>query len=195
MTHGAHAALCLTGIGDSGERRGDHVAVLERSCEFCALLGIMAQPVEELGEAPLVRVDASAPLDGFEIFRVGERCDLLRFFFCAVIAPEVVVVERFEVGVDGNYARSGSVKSDSFNLRAVDFGLGDGFARGLGESVHLVRVGLGCVVGVFAFAFERILGRGGAEASTLAVEQRDAHAEGSEIYACDDGHCLCSVSR
>ncbi len=162
--------------------------MLEGGCEFRALLGIVAQPVEKLGEAPLMRVDASAPLDGFEIFGVSERGDLLRFFFCAVIAPEVVVVERLEVGVDGNYARSGGVESDGFNLRAVDFGLGDGFARSLGESVHLIRVGLGCVVGVFAFAFERILGRGSAEASALAVEQRDAHAEGSEIYACDDGH-------
>ena len=41
-----------------------------------ALVRIVAQPVQQLGEAPLVRVDAAAPLDGLEVFGVGERGDL-----------------------------------------------------------------------------------------------------------------------
>ena len=31
-----------------------------------ALVGVVAQPVQQLGEAPLVRVDAAAPVDAFE---------------------------------------------------------------------------------------------------------------------------------
>ncbi len=80
MAHGADAALDLLRIGDAAEGGGDHVAVLEGGGEGGALVGVVAQPVQELGEAPLVRVDAAAPLDGFEVLAVGERGDLLRFF-------------------------------------------------------------------------------------------------------------------
>jgi hypothetical protein len=51
-------------------------------------------------------------------------------------------------------------------------------------------VGLRRVVRVFALALEGVFGRGGAEASTLAVEQRHADAEGSEVYSRYDGHVL-----
>ena len=41
--------------------------------ESLALVGIVTEPVEEFGEAPLMRVDAAAPLDRFEFLLVGER--------------------------------------------------------------------------------------------------------------------------
>ena len=59
--------LTLIRVGDAAERGGDHVAVLEGGGELGALVGVVAEPVQELGEAPLVRVDAAAPLDGFEV--------------------------------------------------------------------------------------------------------------------------------
>ena len=83
----------LAGIGDAGEGRGDHVAVLEGGDEAVALVGVVAEPVEQLGEAPLVRVDVAAPVDGFEVFGKGELGDLAGLLVGAVIAPEVVVVE------------------------------------------------------------------------------------------------------
>ena len=81
--------------------------------KLVAFVGIVAQPVEEFGEAPLVRVDAAAPLDGFEVFgdgRVAVIC--LGFGVGAMIAPEVVVVEGLQVGVDGDDAGAGGVERD-----------------------------------------------------------------------------------
>ena len=74
--------------------------------------------------------------------------------------------------------------------RAVDAGVFDGLARGFDEGVHLVLMGLRGVVGVFAFAVEWVFGDGGGETALLAVEEGDANAEGSEIYACYCGHLL-----
>ena len=53
----------------------------------CALLGIVPQPVQQLGEAPLVRVDVAAPVDGLEVFGERQLCDLAGLFVRAVIAP------------------------------------------------------------------------------------------------------------
>ena len=37
-----------------------------------ALVRVVAQPVQQLGEAPLVRIDAAAPFDRFEMLGVRE---------------------------------------------------------------------------------------------------------------------------
>ena len=116
VAHGADAALGLFCVGDAAEGGGDHVAVFEGGDEAVALVGVVAEPVEELGESPLVGVDAAAPLDGFEMFAVGEFGDLLRFFLGAVVAPEVVVVERLEIFADGDDAGAGGVERHGFDL-------------------------------------------------------------------------------
>ncbi len=118
VAHGANAALGLFRVGDAAEGCGDHVAVFEGSDEAVALVGVVAQPVEELGEAPLVGVDAAAPLDGFEVLAVGELGDLLCFFLGAVVAPEVVVVEWLEIFADGEDAGAGGVERYGFDLLA-----------------------------------------------------------------------------
>ena len=66
VAHGADAALDPADSLDAAERGRDHVAVFERGHEARALLRIVAQPVQQLGEAPLVGVDAAAPLDAFK---------------------------------------------------------------------------------------------------------------------------------
>ena len=73
---------------------------------------------------------------------------------------------------------------------AVDVGLGEGLAGGANERAHLIGVGLGGVVGIFAAAFEWVLGGCRAEAPALAVEQGYANAEGPKVYSCDDCHAL-----
>ncbi len=103
------------GVGDAAERGGDHVAVLEGGGKLRALVRIVAEPVQQLGKAPLVRIDAAAPLDGFEILLVGEGGDLLRFGFGAMIAPQVVVAERLHVRVDGHDAGAGGVEGDGLD--------------------------------------------------------------------------------
>jgi hypothetical protein len=110
------------------------------------------------------------------------------FFPGAMVAPEVVVVERLEVGVDGNDAGSGGVERDGFDGRSVDAGVGDGGAHGGCQRVHVVGVALRGVVGVFFLAQQRILGHARAELAFGAVEQRHADAEGSEIDAGYDAH-------
>ena len=80
---------------------GDHVAVLERGDEAVALVGIVPQPVQQLRESPLGGVDAAAPLDGFEARRA---CAVSVIWAAsspgAVVAPEVVIVERLELLAD-----------------------------------------------------------------------------------------------
>ena len=66
VAHGADAAFHAAGIGDAAQRGRDHVAVLEGADELRALVWIVAQPVQQLGESPFGGVDAAAPLDGLE---------------------------------------------------------------------------------------------------------------------------------
>ena len=187
VAHGADAALDVIGRGDAGEGGGDHVAVLEGGGEAVAFVGVVAEPVEELGEAPLVGVDVAAPLDGFEVLGAGEFGDLAGLFEGAVVAPEVVVVEGLELGVDGDDGGACGVEGEGDDVFAVDLGVGEDLAGGADEGGHLLGVGLGGEVGVFATAVEGVFGCGGAEASAFAVEQRDAHAEGAEINSSDEG--------
>ena len=88
-------------IGDPAQRRRHHVAVLERSGKLAALLGIVAQPVQQLRKSPLVRVHAAAPLDRLEVLLVRQRRDLLRLCLGAVIAPQVVLIERLQFAPTG----------------------------------------------------------------------------------------------
>ena len=91
VTHGADAALRPVGIGDAAQRGRNHVAVLERGGELSSLFRIVAQPMQQLGKAPLMRIDTAAPLNGFEVFFVRQRRDLLRLRGGAMVAPEVVL--------------------------------------------------------------------------------------------------------
>ena len=65
----------------------------------------------------------------------------------AVIAPEIVVIERLHGGVDEDDAGAGGVEGDGFDAAALNAGLSYGVAGGLSEGRHLVGVGLGGLVG------------------------------------------------
>jgi hypothetical protein len=94
--------------------------VLEGAGEPAARVGIVAQPVQQLREAPFRGVDAAAPLDRLEPLPVRERGDLGGFLPRTVIAPQVVVAERLQPGVDGDDARAGRVDRDRRDLAACD---------------------------------------------------------------------------
>jgi hypothetical protein len=52
----------------------------------------------------------------------------------------------------------------------------------------VVGVALRGVIGVFLLAKKGILGRAGSEAAARGIENGDANAEGSEVYAGYDAH-------
>src|SRR5581483_11649789 len=98
--------------------------------------------------------------------------------------------ERLEIFADRNDAGAGGVERHSFDPVAFDARVFESLAGGFDEGVHLILMGLRGVVGVFALAVERVFGDGGGETAFVAVEKSNANAEGSEIYACNDGHSV-----
>ena len=188
VAHGADAARDLVGIGDAAEGGGDHVAVLQRGDETGAQLGVVAQPVEELGPAPLGAVDAAAPGDALEVCGVRGAGDLGGFAGGAVIAPEVILAEGHEAFADDDDAGAGGVERDGFNLMAVDAADAHGLAHGAGEGGHLVVVRLGFELRVGGRAAQRVLCYGGAELAAELVEDGDTHAQRAEVDACHYAH-------
>src|SRR5580658_2198008 len=148
----------------------------------------MAKPVQQLGEAPLGRVNAAAPFDAFEAHYVRRRGNLLGFGRGAMVAPEVVLTEWFQSLANGNHAGAGGVERDGGHCIAVHAGRAQRVAGRGGESSHLVGMGLGSEIRVFAAAMKGIRGGCGADRSALAVDESNANAEGAEINAGDDGH-------
>ena len=104
MSHSADAALHLFGIADPAQRRRDHVAMFQSRRELRALVRIMPQPVQQFGESPLRGVNAAAPLDGVQLFLACQLRDLSRFLLGAMIAPEIVVIQRNQTLADRNHA-------------------------------------------------------------------------------------------
>ena len=147
VAHGADAARNFGGVGDAAEGGGDHVAVLEGGDEFGTQLGVVAQPVEELGPAPLGAVDSAAPGYSLKAKLVRGAGDLCGLAGGAMIAPEVVLAEGDEVFADGDDAGAGGVERDGFNLAAIDAADFDCLAHGAGEGGHLVVVRLGLELG------------------------------------------------
>ena len=105
-----------------------------------------------------------------------------------MVAPEIVVVERLKIFADGNDAGASCIESHGSDGLAVDAGCGEDFAGGAGERGHLGRMRLRREVGVVAAAMERVGCGGGADGTACAIDESDAHAEGAEINAGDDGH-------
>ena len=120
MAHGAHAAFEVADRVDPAECGGDHVAVFESGHEAVAFFWIVAKPMQKLGEAPLVGVDAAAPFNAFEAEGMRLGGDLFRFSKCAMIAPQVILVERLEVFTDGNHAGAGRIECDGLHAIAAD---------------------------------------------------------------------------
>ena len=158
VAHGADASFDLRRVRDPAKRRGDHVAVLEGAGKFLALVGIVPQPMQQLGESPLGGIHASAPLDGLQFLAICQFGDLGGFLLCAVIAPQVVVVERSHIRSDWNHAGARGVECDGLNLIAGNPGFLQCLAGGGGQRTHVIVVRLRGVVRIFALAMQRIFG-------------------------------------
>ncbi len=184
----ADAAHRFRWVGHSGERGRHHVAVLERAGELRALVWVMPQPMQQLGETPLVGVHAAAPFDGLDVLLMRELCDLLRFRFGAMVAPQVILVERPHARVDRNHAGAGRIERNGLNGCTRYTGCGNRLAARFYQRPHLVVMRLGCVVGIFAFAMQRVLGDRSRQPSSLAVDDRHTRAECAEVYSRNDCH-------
>ena len=195
VAHGADAAGDLVGVGDAAEGGGDHVAVFEGGDEFGAVVGVVAQPVEELGPSPLGAVDAAAPVDSLEVGGVGGAGDFGGLTGGAVVAPEVVFAEGDEAFADGDDAGAGGIERDGFDLVAVDAADFDCLTHGAREGGHLVVVGLGFELGVGGRGVQRVLCDGGAQLAAKFVEDGDAHAERAEVDPCHYAHGGFSLVR
>jgi hypothetical protein len=69
--------------------------MFERARKSRALFRIVPQPVQQLRESPFRRIHSTAPLNGLELLAVRTFGNFLRFLLGAVIAPQVVVIQRF----------------------------------------------------------------------------------------------------
>ena len=100
------------------------------------------------------------------------RCggDLASFLPSPMVAPQIIIVNGFEAGIDRNNTRSSGVQRDSFNRLAVDPSAFDGPAHRLGQGAHVVGMALGGVIGIFLLPQQRIVGYASAQSSTNAVE-------------------------
>ncbi len=188
MTHGADGAWETRSRGDAAEGGGDHVTVLQGGDEARTLCGIVPQPMQQLREAPLRRVDASAPVDGFELLLVRGGGNLLCLAPRAVIAPEIVVIQRLEPVADRDDAGTGGVDSECADLIAADAAGAKRTLHGLHERVHLRTMTLRCEIGILRGAMQRILRNARAEPPFRLAEERDTHAQCAEIDTRNDAH-------
>ena len=106
----------------------------------------------------------------------------------AMIAPEIVFVERLKLFADGNDAGAGGVDSESRDLIAGEVGGGEGALHCFREAAKLIFVRLRGVVGILFFAVEGIFGDTRAETAASGVYESDANAKSAEVDACYDGH-------
>src|SRR6476646_12081585 len=97
MPRSANAPRQLIQIANSAENRRDEIAMLSRRRESIPFFRIILQPMPQLGPAKLRRVGATAPIECRQGALASDPCNLRRFLPAAVVAPQVVVVERLQL--------------------------------------------------------------------------------------------------
>src|SRR5438105_15855204 len=94
--------------------------MLERGDQPVALVGIVSKPMQKLRESPFRRVGAPAPLDCRESLLVCDLGDARGLGLRAMVAPEVVVVERDKSLAGRDHARAGRVEGERLDVATVD---------------------------------------------------------------------------
>ncbi len=162
--------------------------MLEGAGEALALRRIVAQPVQQFCESPLGRVHAAATGDRWKVRRTRRGGDLGGFFGRAMVAPEIVLIQRHQLLVDWNHCRAGGVERDREHVGAVDVRVGERAMRGNRQSVHVRRVRLRREIRIMAIAMHGIFGHTGSDRPAFAVDNRHTNALRSEIDSGDDWH-------
>src|ERR1035438_1279709 len=195
MAHRADTTFELRNVFDAAESGCHHVAMFEGCDHVGTLVRIVAQPMEQLGKSPLMGINAATPVDRFESGGMGFGCNLLSFSKRAMIAPEIVFVQRFKALTHRNDTGAGGIKRNSSNRAALDASALQSFSRCRDQCGHLVGMGLGCKIGVFAAAMQRIRYRCGSDRAFFAVDQSDANTECAEVNSGDDCHVVNSSKQ
>ena len=141
-----------------------------------AFFRIVAQPVQQLREAPFGRIHSAAPLNRRKLFAMRRFRDLRGFSFGTVIAPKIIFVERLKIFPNGNHRRTGGVHGQRLHLIAGYARFPHCLARSARQSAHLVVVRLRGVFRIFAFAVQRIFRKCGREQASFAVHNGNANA-------------------
>src|SRR6516162_9204293 len=92
----------------------------------------------------------------------------------AVVAPEIIIVERLQPFIDWNHARTSSIDGDRFDGIAIDSRILDRPPDCFRQGAHVLGMALGGMVWIVLLPNEGILRHAGTEPPTLAVENRDA---------------------
>ena len=74
-----------------------------------------------------------------------------------MIAPEIIVVERLKICVDGDDAGAGSIHRQRGHVIPGNLRGGNRLARGLRQSAHVIVVALGGEIGIVFPPMQRIL--------------------------------------
>ena len=114
--------------------------------------------------------------------------DFRGFALGAVVAPQVVVVERFKILAYRNYGRPRGIKRDGYDLIAGDARLRQRRARDGCQRLHVVGMGLRGKVRILRRAMKRIFHRRRFQHSLSAVHYGRADTERSEVYSDDNRH-------
>src|SRR5437764_9823272 len=155
--------------------------MFESSRKLRTLIRIVAKPMQQLRETPLGRINPAAPIDGGELLLVRGFSDERSFLPRAMIAPEIIFIERLETSANRNDARTSCIDRERGDLVSGNFGSAYGLASGVGERTHVIRVTLHGVVRVFFLPMQRIFGNARAEAAAFRVHDGDANTQRTEI--------------
>jgi hypothetical protein len=153
-----------------------------------ALVGVVAQPVEQFRKAPLRRIRSAAPIDGLKLLLLSRPGDERRFPPGPVIAPQIIFAERLEPSANRNDARTGRVDGQRRDLTPGQLRRTQSALHRLGQRAQMVVVALGGVIGVRLQAMEGIFGDAGAESAAVGIHESNAHAQRSEVHPCHNRH-------
>ena len=117
-----------------------------------------------------MRIHAAAPLEGLQILAMRQCDNLLRLALGAMVAPQVVLVERLHLRVYRHYAGAGGVKGDGLDFLAADARFFYRQPCSNCERTHVVGMRLRCIIWVLAATMKRIFRYSGAQTAALAVQ-------------------------
>ena len=107
-----------------------------------------------------------------------------------MIAPQIIFIERLQILIDGNHARSRRIDRQRRDLIAGNFRVRNRFARRIRERLHVIVVALRGEIGIVFAPMQWIFRHAGTQPPALRIHNRDAHTQCSEIDARNNGQSV-----